>query len=299
MDHGTYRELAGGAALDDLDPAERARFDDHLGGCADCRASARELVDVTGLLALAVPHRAPPPSLRDAVLAAVAAAERRPVGIPAAALATAGGTAIPSPAGWSAARPASPSVRPATHAGEPGGLAAFPRGLTRDRRIALAGLAVAATLVVAVGALGFTAAGLNDRLAQTAAERDAAVARLAATDGAMAVVLAPDHATVALAPAPMAGQATIYVVYRPGTPEAWLMADGLPATPPGTVYQLWSADADGVHGLATFTCDGIHACLAPFGVDLVNASATMVTLEPTGGAQGTPGPQVAFGELAG
>jgi hypothetical protein len=39
--------------------------------------------------------------------------------------------------------------------------------------------------------------------------------------------------------------------------------------------------------------------LPPFGVDLASAKATMITLEPVGGAQGEPGPQVAFGELDG
>jgi len=102
-----------------------------------------------------------------------------------------------------------------------------------------------------------------------------------------------------LRPDPMAAQATIYVVYRPGTPEAWLMAANLPATPAGKVFQLWWADEAGVHALTTFTCDGSHACLAPFGVDLAAATATMITLEPVGGAQGEPGPQVAFGQLEG
>ena len=78
-----------------------------------------------------------------------------------------------------------------------------------------------------------------------------------------------------------------------------MMAADLPASPAGTVYQLWSADVAGVHALTTFTCDGRHACLAPFGVDLAPATATMITLEPAGGAQGEPGPQVAFGELDG
>jgi hypothetical protein len=75
------------------------------------------------------------------------------------------------------------------------------------------------------------------------------------------------------------------------------MAGQLPAPPAGNVYQLWSADASGVHALATFTCDPSLSCLAPFGTDLSGATAAMITLEPAGGAQGEPGPQVAFGEL--
>jgi hypothetical protein len=75
------------------------------------------------------------------------------------------------------------------------------------------------------------------------------------------------------------------------------MADRLPATPDGMVYQLWYADAAGVHALGTFRHDGEGPLLARFGVDLGSSAAAMVTLEPEGGAVGEPGPQVVFGEL--
>ena len=96
---------------------------------------------------------------------------------------------------------------------------------------------------------------------------------------------------------PVAPAANAVVVYRPGTGDAFLMADHLPATPDGMVYQLWAADADGVHPLGTFRYDGDGPFLAPFGVDLGTSAAAMVTLEPVGGAIGEPGPQVVFGEL--
>jgi Anti-sigma-K factor rskA, C-terminal/Putative zinc-finger len=302
MDHRAFRELAAGAALDDLDPAERASLDDHLAACSDCRDEARELVDVAGLLTFAVPQRRPPASLRGGVLAAIAASEGRPVGVPAAALAYAGAAPIAAPAlaAPALAAPATPSLPLApTGAADVIEIDVLRRERARYRRLSFAGLAAAAALAIAVGALGTTAAGLNGRLEETAAERDAAVAQLARTDEAMTVVLAPDHATAVLTPEPMAAQANVYVVYRPGTTEAWLMAENLPPTPPGSVYQLWSADAAGVHGLTTFTCEASQACLAPFGVDLGDAKATMITLEPAGGAVGEPGPQVAFGELEG
>ena len=43
--------------------------------------------------------------------------------------------------------------------------------------------------------------------------------------------------------------------------------------------------------------DGRGPFVAPFGVDLADGAAAMVTLEPMGGATGEPGPQVVFGEL--
>lgn len=295
MDHRTYRELAAGAALDDLDAMERASLEAHLGACAACRVDARALVDTAGLMALAVPQREPPAGLRGAVLAAVAASENRPFGVPAAMLAYAGGTSTlrrptEAPLAGAVDRPAP---------GEVVALEAVRRERARYRRLSIAGLAAAAVLAIAVGGLGMTAAGLSRQLDETARERDAAVAQLATNDAAMSVVLAPDHATATLTPEPKAAGAVLYVVYRPGTNDAWMMAADLPASPPGTVYQLWSADVAGVHALTTFTCDGRHACLAPFGVDLAPATAAMITLEPAGGAQGEPGPQVAFGELDG
>jgi len=263
MDHGAYRELAAGAALDDLDPKERVSLGAHLGVCGPCRGDASALADTAGLLALAAPRRMPPASLRAGVLAAIAASGP------------------------------GPGVAPVLD------LDALRRERTLYRRLSFAGLAAAAALAIAVGALGATAAGLRSDLDTASRDRDAAVAQLATTDGAMSVVLAPDHATAKLKPEPMAAGATVYVVFRPGTTDAWLMAGQLPATPAGKVYQLWSADGAGVHALTTFTCDGSHACLAPFGVDLASAKATMITLEQPGGAQGEPGPQVAFGQLQG
>jgi hypothetical protein len=265
MDHGTFRELAAGAALDDLDATERISFRAHLGFCGPCRDDETALVDTAGLLALAAPRRLPPASLRAGVRAAIAAAENRPVDIP---------TAVVD-------------------------LEAIRRERARYRRLSFAGLAAAAALAIAVAGLGASAARLQSDLDAAAGARDAALAQLATTDAAMSVALAPDHATAMLTPEPMAAQATVYVVYRPGTPEAWLMAANLPATPAGHVYQLWWADEAGVHALTTFTCDGSHACLAPFGVDLAAATATMITLEAVSGAQGEPGPQVAFGQLEG
>lgn len=300
MDHGTFRELAAGAALDDLDAAERASLDAHLSSCSPCRDVARGLVDTAGLLAWAVPSRRPPAALHGGILAAITALEGRAVGAPAATLAYAG-----SGSSLAATRaPIHPSLRaPAPAAATPTAaiveLETLRRERARFRRLSSAGLAAAAVLAIAVGALGTTAIHLGNQLARATTERDAAVARLARTDQAMAVVLAPDHATAQLTTEPMAAEASVYVVYRPGTTEAWLMAGNLPEPPVGQVYQLWSADAAGVHALATFTCGDADSCLAPFGVDLADATATMITLEPAGGSRGEPGPQVAFGELEG
>jgi hypothetical protein len=238
MDHRAFRELAAGAALDDLEPIEAADLTDHMAACAPCRRDASELADVAALFALAAPARRPPATLKGDVLAALAAA------------------AAPSqPAAGVAERP----VITSGAFGEPidFAAAAAARASARSwRRPGLVGLAAA-----------------------------------------MTVAIAPDHATAALHPEPLAPHAVAYVVYRPGVSEAWLMATGVPATPAGSVYQLWAADAAGMHAGPTFTCDGTGPCLASFGMDLRGVTATMVTLESAGGAAATPGPQLVFGEL--
>jgi predicted anti-sigma-YlaC factor YlaD len=312
MDHGTFRELAAGAALDDLDPLERAALDAHLGACPPCRKVARELVDSAGMLAFAAPRRTPPAALLGGILAAVAASEGRPVNLPAADLGSAPAIAtpirLPLAPGATAARaaafaPVPVQVAATADPGDTSGvileLDALRRDRTRYRRLSFAGLAAAAVLAIAVGALGASATGLRSDLDAATLQRDAAVAQLATSDAAMTVALAPGHATATMKPEPMAGKATVYVVYMPGTPDAWMMAGNLPATPAGEVYQLWLADSSGVHPVTTFTCDGSSPCLAPYSADLASADATMITLEPVGGATGEPGPQVAFGTLDG
>ena len=71
MDHATLRELAAGAALDDLDPAEALALDRHLPTCAPCLGLSADLGDVLGELALAAPVLRPPADLRGHVLDAL------------------------------------------------------------------------------------------------------------------------------------------------------------------------------------------------------------------------------------
>jgi len=66
----------------------------------------------------------------------------------------------------------------------------------------------------------------------------------------MAVALDPSHLTASLHAEPVAPTARAIVVYRPGSDEAYLMATDLPATPAGSVYQLWIADAGGIAVIA-------------------------------------------------
>jgi len=269
MDHGPMRLLAAGAALDDLDAAERADYDRHLTGCVACQALAADLGDVVEDLALVAPTLVPPLSLRGDVLAALRG--------PAAALETARPTPLRAP------RSAGPDTRAVA---------------VRGPRLALWGsLGLAAVLgIVAVG-LGAQTVRLTDQVATANAAAAEAQIKVAAREAAIALIADPSHRTASLHAEPVAPVASAVVVYRPGSTDAFLMAMDLPATPAGHVYQLWFADDTGVHALGTFHFDGQGAFVAPFGVDLGASAAAMVTLEPEGGSQGEPGPQVVFGEI--
>ena len=62
--------LSGAYAVDALDEGERALFEQHLAGCADCRAEVAELSATAHSLS-ALTEETPPPSLRAAVLSGI------------------------------------------------------------------------------------------------------------------------------------------------------------------------------------------------------------------------------------
>lgn len=63
-------KLSGAYALDALDELERARFDQHLSTCEDCRAEVAEMRETAALLAETTAV-APPASLRESVLSGI------------------------------------------------------------------------------------------------------------------------------------------------------------------------------------------------------------------------------------
>jgi anti-sigma-K factor RskA len=266
--------LAAGAALEDLEADEWREYEAHRRTCAECARLEVELDHVLADLALAVPERMPPPELLVGIRRAIAAdavVER------------------PS-ADARAARVVAPSnVIPLVRRER--------RERRADRRPVLAAVGLAAALAVVSVSLGARSVALSDELGSARAQLGRMQEALGHQGAAMAVAVNPSHETAQLHAEPSVPGATAFVVYVPGSEDAWLVAHGLPPTPDGHAYQLWFADTAGVHGLGAFTFDGQGAFVAPFSVDLAASSAAMVTLEPLGGATGDPGPQVVFGEL--
>ena len=69
MDENAIHELTAGYALNALDPAEAAEFEDHLAGCRQCREELASLQAATSSLAYGVEGPAPPAALRSRILA--------------------------------------------------------------------------------------------------------------------------------------------------------------------------------------------------------------------------------------
>jgi hypothetical protein len=69
--------LAGAYALDALTEPDRVKFERHLAGCEACRQEAGSLREAAGRLA-AVPAAAPPPHVREQVLAEAARSRQQP-----------------------------------------------------------------------------------------------------------------------------------------------------------------------------------------------------------------------------
>ncbi len=255
--------LVAGALLDDLDPGELARFEAHQPGCPRCAELGGDLSATLGDLALVAAPRRPPASLGASLVASIRA-DRRPTPRP-------GSSAAP---GWSAR------------------IAAL-----RSRRPAGLGWAAAVGLILVAVGVGWWGVTTRQDLDRAAAETAGLREMLAGREALMSVALAPDRTIATLSAEPFAPAADAVVVYRPGRTDGFVVARGVPVTPPGHVYQLWVADAAGVHPLQTLTYDGQGPLIAPVGRDLAGAAAVMITLEPAGGATGDPGPQVVFGSL--
>ena len=74
MTHETYEALASGYALDTLDGEDLAQFQAHLAeGCAACTTALREAEETLALLARAASPVIPPASVKQALLARIAA----------------------------------------------------------------------------------------------------------------------------------------------------------------------------------------------------------------------------------
>lgn len=230
--------LVGPYIVDALDGRERDEFEAHLLECEACADEVIMLAEVPALLASSV---AVPVSdeLRASVLAEV---DRTPQERPARSL---------------------PPARPAPRFGS-----VAPRS-----RFVTSVLALAAAVVVVVGAIGVMSVRSADERA-----RDA--------EAALSVFEAPDRAT-----ASFEGElGSIEVTTSASAGKTVITGHDVPDLAAGRTYELWFVDENGPVPAGTFTTDGgsfVHR------VDGVAPQTVAITDEPEGGSPQPTGPILA------
>ena len=239
--------LSGAYAVDALDGAERAAFESHLLGCADCRAEVAELTAAGHSLA-ALTQATPPPSLRASVLSGISQVRPLP----------------PLPEDAAAPVPdAVTSVASGPVAAEASDAVVVP--LRRRSRAStwLAGAAAAA--VIAVGGLVWSPwsddSGTLSPVDQVVAAADAV--RVSSSKGEL----------------------NAEVAYSCQLGRAAITVAGLPPAPEGKTYQLWFVGSDGVaRSAGLLTPDADRRGSMVLEGDPSAAAAVGMTVEPAGGS---------------
>ena len=264
--HDDLKDDAAAYALGVLEPGERAAFEQHLAGCADCAADVRELQRAAAALPHAVPQVSPPPSLRARILGEAAAVTtptasapvRRDRRAPPAWLSVAAMLVI--------------------------GVGAFVYAQRMQARVTN------------------LEAQLRDAQARAAtADRLTAEARTVAfrAQAAMGVFAAPDVARIDLAGQPVAVSARARALWSRQRGMVFTVAN-LPPLPAGRVYQVWvvTAQAPVSAGLLTPDASGGGSVYYETPVDIAPPTAVAVTLEPAGGVPAPTGAMYLVGTPA-
>lgn len=260
-----WLEHAAPYALGALDEADRTSFETHLASCDVCAAEVRELRDVTGLIAGGVKQIAPPPGLRERILADARAV--RPISAGSQPATRGEGESTPPPPRVAGSRP-SRSARPSM----------------------LPWLAAAAAIVLAA-VLGQRYRGERDTrvkaeqaLASARLTMDSTGAALARRDSLIASLVAPDVQAVSVSgngPSPSAR----YFLDRRAR-RIVIAASSLPPAASGRTYQLWGIETGRPPvSLGTFNTDANGRVLATLPLPAgLRVDVTAVTDEPIGGS---------------
>lgn len=216
MTNADVHALAGAYALDALEPAETADFEEHLQSCGSCRDEVRSLRGAAGALAFDVAET-PPPSLRSSVLAGISQVRPLP------------------PVGDAPAVAQPASASPVDEL--------FEARERRARRRSPWLVGVAAALALVAGGAVVRTVQLNDELgsvSQQAAE-------------VTAVLTAPDATTTSTG-VTTGGRAA--VVSSASLGKSVLVTDGLAPAPTGSTYQIWYLSDAGAPASAGFVPAG-------------------------------------------
>ncbi|MDO8121031.1 anti-sigma factor [Isoptericola sp. b490] len=249
--------LTGAYVLDALDADERAAFEAHLPGCADCRAEVDSLRAAATTMG-AAEATTPPPGLRDLVRDRIARTPQHPPAV--AATADAQRADVPVPTQRDARAPArrrrSWSAR----------LTSWP----------VTAAAASVAVLLAVGGVLFV------RSQQTESAHEAAQAEV------IRILSAPDMISHDL------GLGSSHLVMSPSVDAAAVMGDDVPMPArSGMVYQVWMMHADGSMAAGPTFVPHDGEVMTVVQGDLSDVTAVMVTEEPQGGSKEPTGGLVA------
>lgn len=281
--HEEYKEIVALAALNTADEAERRALDEHLAGCAECRAELRESRDAAAALAFAAVPISPSPELRARVLASLKTTPQQ------------GGAH---------------SNKHETAAPPTANVVSIDERRRRDSRTpffsrpAYAFGAVAASLILCALAAATAVlwqrnnemksqvASMSDALERTRNELGQTRGELSRTLSERELLAAPDAHTATLAGTKAAEGARARLTFDERTGEALLTAADLPPAPAGKAYQLWFIAGSKPLPGSVFSTDArgraeLHERIPAEGRG--GAVVYAVTLEPAGGAPAPTG----------
>jgi anti-sigma-K factor RskA len=244
-----FAELAAGHALDALAPDDRTAFDTARQQHPEWEHHVTADAATAALLAEGVGEVAPPPAMRDALLAQIAG------GMP---IATG-----PAPTDASIDTPAAPALRSNRRSAAPEPERAAPR-----RWGGRSWFALAASIALLVG-IGWGAVFVSEQL-----DTPASVVALDEIESA------PDaeSATQAL---PDGGEVTVH--WSTSLGKAVLVSDGLPEIADDETFELWFVRDGGAVSAGTFAPDdGTTTALLDGAVE--SGDVIAVTVEPAGGS---------------
>jgi anti-sigma-K factor RskA len=255
-------------AIGALRSSESREVEDHLPGCASCRAEAAALADVPLVLAALGRLQTPAPAVRARVIAQVAG---RPAPLVESQVEPRV-TGRSSPAPWLAA---AASLILAAYLGVDGVRVRNELALVRtELREARAEAAATAIRLTAL---------------QQASDR---------SQSAFAVLVAPDVARIDLAAQPGQAPGANGRAFWSRTRGMVFSATALPPPPPGRTYQVWVVTKNPAPisaGLVEPDKDGRVNAVFATPADIAQPVAVAVTIEPAGGVPAPTGPKVLVG----
>jgi anti-sigma-K factor RskA len=247
--------------LDALSQAEKTRVEQHLAGCADCRALLGEYRAVGETLLYAAPPVEAPARLEADLL-----------------------------------RRLNPAAPPRARQRSTPSLRAWLAGLVKPpARLAFA---LAAASIVALAALVITNLYWATTVNRLQTQQDVLARQINGQQAAMSL-LAEGGRGVALKGVALAPEALGTLVLASDKTDAVLVVDGLPPLPEGKVYQLWLIH-DGARdsgGLFSVDGDGRGTLIVRAPRLMGNYQAVGVTVEPMEGSPAPTSPQMIGGKL--